>query len=1469
MHTTNSSVKKKLLSALLFASLISVSWAEPTNTPVSLAEALDTQELVWTSSGSAPWLGQSLVTHDGVDAVQSGPITHSASSSFETVVAGPRSLTYWWKVSCETNSDRLSFYVDGSAQAMISGEVNWQQRTVSVPSGLHVLKWTYSKNAALSAGQDRGWIDLVQFSGSGVCVATISLADGLHGIGSETGIVSVATSPDCAWTVSNTNPWVSVASATNGMGNGVVRYIVAANPLGLERTGLLTIAGQNYTITQLGETEPGPCTYSISPASFTHGPASATNFVILATQPGCVWNVVNTNTWVFIKSASSGDGSATVSYTIAANPNPSSRSGTINIAGQNFVITQIGAACTFALSASSSIHDSAAATGEVNVFAAPGCAWTVFNTNAWVSLLSGSNVGSGTVLYSLAANSAGATRIGNLRVAGQLFTVTQTGGSSPCSFSISPGSQTHSSTSSTGLVAITSSPGCSWAVVNTNPWVSIVSGSSGTGNGMVRYILSANPMPATRSGSLLIADQIFSITQLGLGSTNGTMPLGEALDASSLLWSTTGVPAWFGQSSVSHDGLDAAQSGAVAHNAAVTVQTTVNGPGTISFWWKVSSELSNDFLKFFINGSQQSRISGEVDWEAQTYAIPSGSQMLKWTYAKSASGSAGLDKGWLDQVQFLSTAGGCVVTISHNSATHSSHSETGQVNIVAAPGCTWGVVNTNSWITHVVGVGDSNGFVRYALAANNSVANRTGVIIIAGQAFTITQLGGTTPCSYAIAPTNRTHGYAAATNTVSVTAGGGCAWTVSNTNSWINFISGTNGMGNSTLVYSITANPSASARSGHVQVAGLHFVLTQDGGPGAPSLMVNCASNKTVVCGSAWSFDSPSGMAGCAGTNVTVRIVSTVTNNVAGACSYQLIRTWEISDPCTNRATCVQVVTLVGTNAPVCAFVVTPTTATHHAQSSTGLVSVTATADCFWNVFNTNAWISVLSGTTNSGSGIVRYSVTANANGFERAGIIRIAGESFLVTQSASQPVAPIVAGPADRMVAVGSTATFSVTASGTPPFTYQWQFNGVNLMNGGGISGVTSPTLVLANVQTSQAGSYRVVVANTADTTISSVGILTVTPDISLAEALDTVGTSLFWTNSGSWFGQTAITHDGVDAASSGTVSDSSTASLRTFVTGPGTLTFWWKVSSEANNDSLRFYMNGTEQLRVSGEMGWQQRTVNVPAGIQALQWNYTKNSSLSAGQDRGWVDQVQFIAAGGGCTITLAPSNGNHGPAGAISTVNIIAEAGCAWSVTTSNAWITILSPISGAGSGIVNYSVPENSSTVARSGNINIGGQSFLITQSAAPCSYTLTPMNHTFGPNAATGIVTVATSSECAWRVFNTNAWIAVANDTNVGSGLVRYTLSANLSGSSRSGNIFVAGQLRSIIQSGTASGFTVSVVSSVATVSLHGDAGSTCIVERSEDLIHWIPISTNTTPCTIVDPSSTNAPIRFYRTLQLP
>ena len=116
-------------------------------------------------------------------------------------------------------------------------------------------------------------------------------------------------------------------------------------------------------------------------------------------------------------------------------------------------------------------------------------------------------------------------------------------------------------------------------------------------------------------------------------------------------------------------------------------------------------------------------------------------------------------------------------------------------------------------------------------------------------------------------------------------------------------------------------------------------------------------------------------------------------------------------------------------------------------------------------------------------------------------------------------------------------------------------------------------------------------------------------------------------FTIAANWFSQSTTTHDGVDAAQSGVITHSQYTQFQTTVTGPNPLTFWWKVSSEATNDPLRFLIDGVEQHRISGTAGtWEQKTYNIAAGSHTLQWRYEKNASLSAGSDAAWVDEIIY---------------------------------------------------------------------------------------------------------------------------------------------------------------------------------------------------------------------------------------------------
>jgi len=100
----------------------------------------------------------------------------------------------------------------------------------------------------------------------------------------------------------------------------------------------------------------------------------------------------------------------------------------------------------------------------------------------------------------------------------------------------------------------------------------------------------------------------------------------------------------------------------------------------------------------------------------------------------------------------------------------------------------------------------------------------------------------------------------------------------------------------------------------------------------------------------------------------------------------------------------------------------------------------------------------------------------------------RVSSDSAMLTVTAATVAPSITTQPQSDSATAGQNVTFSVVASGTAPFTYQWKKDGVS------ISGATSSSLFLSSVQAANAGTYTVVVSNSAGNAVSNGAILTVT---------------------------------------------------------------------------------------------------------------------------------------------------------------------------------------------------------------------------------------------------------------------------------------------------------------------------------------------------------------------------------------
>jgi hypothetical protein len=185
------------------------------------------------------------------------------------------------------------------------------------------------------------------------------------------------------------------------------------------------------------------------------------------------------------------------------------------------------------------------------------------------------------------------------------------------------------------------------------------------------YALAKIPAASTYTITASKADYVFFPQTVSTGtSVNGNTAVGnlwgidfvqdspglslnQALDNEPLSFTTGGDRTWAGQTAVSWYGGSSAQSGALGGNQSAWLQTTVVGPGTLSFTWKVSSEADFDFLEVFVDEVlQPGSISGEVDWQQKDISIPAGSRTIKWVYSKDAYVGMGSDCGWVDKVSF-------------------------------------------------------------------------------------------------------------------------------------------------------------------------------------------------------------------------------------------------------------------------------------------------------------------------------------------------------------------------------------------------------------------------------------------------------------------------------------------------------------------------------------------------------------------------------------------------------------------------------------------------------------------------------------------------------------------------------------------------------------------------------------------------------------------------------------------------
>ena len=1274
---------------------------------------------------------------------------------------------------------------------------------------------------------------------------------------SSTGSVSVTAPGGCTWNAVSGASWITVTSGGSGSGNGTVGYSVAANTTLNPRSGSITIGGQTFTINQAA----APCNFSISPtsASAPSGASSSTITVTVAT--GCSWTAVSNASWITVTAGGSGNGNGTVSYSVAANPNTTGRSGTITVAGQTYTVNQAGVPCAFSITPTGSSVAAAATSGTVGVTAQTGCAWTAVSNATWITVTAGgSGSGNGSVSYNVAANTSTTGRTGAITIAGQTFTVTQAG--VPCSYSLLPTTVTLSATGGNRTVGVTAQAGCTWTATPSASWITITAGGSGSGNGTVSYTVAANPSTSGRTGSIAVGGQLLTITQSGAPCAFSITPGSVSVDANAATGTVAvtaqGGCAWTAVSNATWitvtGGASGNGNGTVSYS--IATNTTITGrTGTITIAGQTFTVTQAGIPCTFTIAPTGASVGAGASSSTVAVTAPAGctwSATSNQTWATITGGASGSGNGTVSysvaangtpspraatltiagQAFALTQAGGTcnfsVAPASDNVPAGGGSNRTIAVTVQA--GCAWTATPSASWITITAGgSGSGNGTVTFSVAANTSTSQRSATIAIGSQVVTVTQQWAA--CSYGINPASVTVGSNASSGTLNVSAQPGCPWTASSNAPWLTITAGGSGNGNGAISYSVASNPGTGRRTGIVTVQGQGasaqtLTVDQDGVPCSYGLS---PTTENVPAAGASRTVAMTAQGGCAWTATPSASWITITAGGSGSGNGTISYTVAPNASTTGRTGTIaaggQLLTITQVGA-ACALSIAPGSVSVNANGSTGTVAVTGQTGCAWTAVSNATWITVTGGATGSGSGTVSYSIAANPGTSGRTGTVTIAGQTFTVTQ-AGVPCTFAISPTGTSVGAAATSSTVAVTAPGGCAWSAASNATWITVTAGatGNGNGTVSYSIAANPSTTGRTGTVTIAGQTFTVTQAGVVCTFSVSPaTVALSPAATTLSIDVTTGGSCAWSASSAatwITFSGGGGPGSGdatfSVSANTTGAERT-----GTLTVAGQTVTVTQVGGTCTYSISPSLVNVGADATTIPVTVTTPGSCpwsssSPASWATFPSGGTGAGNgtvtvavasNPGSVGRLTNLTiagrtlvinqAGRLCSYSLAPTAVTVGPEGVTGSFAVTASDGCAWTPTTAAPWISVGG--AGTGNGTVTYTVQPNTSGAQRSANIQVGNRAFAITQAGA-CAYSISPTDVTLGEAAGSGTVAVSTGAGCSWTASSGASWITVtAGSSGTGGGSVSYSVAANPAGTPRTGIMNIAGEVFTVIQS---------------------------------------------------------------------
>jgi hypothetical protein len=531
------------------------------------------------------------------------------------------------------------------------------------------------------------------------------------------------------------------------------------------------------------------------------------------------------------------------------------------------------------------------------------------------------------------------------------------------------------------------------------------------------------------------------------------------------------------------------------------------------------------------------------------------------------------------------------------------------------------------------------------------------------------------PCAYSLNPTGNSIPIGGGNGSFQIATAPGCAWTATPSDPAITITSAASGAGQATVTYTVSANNGVNQRNANIGVAGQTYSISQFG----------------QTC--SFSISPSSLMTGAAGGTATVNITASdpsCTWNTSGALTVSPAsgmgsQQVGVTIPANAAAvTAMSSAVIAGQTLNVtqsgvqCTVTLPGAGAAAPVTGGQGSIAITIPNGCSYNTIPGPGWISITSGASGSASGTLIYNVDANSTTSSRSGFLTIGGMPYQITQPGiACSITLDTSGLGSPFAVAGGVGTIAVNANGANcPWTAVSNSTFANVSPPGG----------------SGSGSVSVTVSSNAASVNSRGGSVTVAGQ---AVGFMQGGTTCAFT-------LRSLSATAPSGGGSGSVGVIAPAACN-----------WTSKSNDAWLSIISTGTGGTADVLYVAQpnaAGTPRAGTLTIAGI-----TYTVNEAGAP---------CSYSLASGSVALTSAANNGTVG----FST----AQAGCttpAAAVTSYANWITATN--TSAGSGQMSYSVLPNASGAARKGTVQVGDQLFTITQSGAPCSYSLSNYGAVFG------------------------------------------------------------------------------------------------------------------------------------------